>query len=62
MPAKKKPEPKRPPYAGTRLRAFREGPLWDEAQEIAKSRGENLSAHVLRPALERYVKRHKPRE
>lgn len=61
MPSKRA-EPKRPPYAGTRLRPFRASDdLWNEAQEIAKSRGENVSAHVLRPALERYVKRHRPK-
>lgn len=35
------------------FRAPRE--LWDEAKAIAASRKENLSLHVLRPALETYV-------
>lgn len=33
--------------------------LWESAQAIAKAREESLSADVLRPALERYVKRHR---
>lgn len=32
--------------------------LWDTARAIAEARGENLSQHVLRPALERYVADH----
>ncbi len=32
--------------------------LWDEAMEIAQSRGEALS-EVIRKALESYVKRHR---
>jgi hypothetical protein len=53
-------EPARPPYPGTRLHPFRiADDLWADAMDVAKSRGENLSAHVVRPALERYVKRHR---
>lgn len=47
------------PPRGTRLRNVRVGDaLWARAKEIARARGENLSEHVVRPALERYVKRH----
>lgn len=38
------------------IRSFRvEDELWLAASEIAKERGESLSADVLRPALEAYV-------
>ena len=44
---------------GTTLRNVRVAdPLWEAARAVAESRGENLSEHVVRPALERYVKRH----
>lgn len=33
--------------------------LWDAAQAVARARGESLSGDVLRPALERYVKRNR---
>lgn len=39
------------------FRAPRE--LWEEAKEIAAARKENLSLHVLRPALEAYVAEHR---
>lgn len=32
---------------------------YDPAVAIAKLRGENLSGDVIRPALERYVRRHR---
>lgn len=49
---------KRPP--GTRLRNVRvDDDLWNEAKAIAHARGETLSADVVRPALERYVKKHR---
>lgn len=33
--------------------------LWDDAKKIAAVRKENLSLHVLRPALEAYVAEHR---
>lgn len=33
--------------------------LWDDARAIATARKENLSLHVLRPALEAYVAEHR---
>jgi hypothetical protein len=39
------------------FRAPRE--LWEEAKVIAAARKENLSLHVLRPALEAYVAEHR---
>jgi len=42
------------------IRSFRvEDELWLAASEIAKERGESLSADVLRPALEQYVNENK---
>lgn len=41
----------------TPIRTFRAGDEYEEAKRIAESRGENVSEHVLRPALVRYVKR-----
>lgn len=38
-------------------RTFRAGAEYDEARRIAKERGENLSEHVLRPALRDYIER-----
>jgi hypothetical protein len=39
------------------FRAPRE--LWEDAKAIAAARKENLSLHVLRPALEAYVAAHR---
>lgn len=36
-------------------RTFRAGAEYDEARQIAAQRGENLSEHVLRPALREYI-------
>lgn len=48
------------PNYGEKVRTLRASDeLWDAAQAVAKARGENLSADVLRPALERYVKRNR---
>lgn len=33
--------------------------LWEDAKAIAAQRKENLSLHVLRPALEAYVEAHR---
>jgi hypothetical protein len=33
--------------------------LWEDAKKIAAVRKENLSLHVLRPALEAYVAEHR---
>jgi hypothetical protein len=38
----------------TPLRSFRAGPEWDEAQRIAKAKGENLSA-ILRDRIREYI-------
>lgn len=48
------------PNYGEKVRTLRApDELWDAAQAVAKARGESLSADVLRPALERYVKRNR---
>jgi hypothetical protein len=39
-------------------RAFRAGDEYDRARTIARARGENLSEHVLRPALRAYIAEH----
>src|ERR1700752_5061304 len=47
------------PRKNNPVRTFRaEDELWDPALEAARERGESLSEHVIRPALQRYVKRH----
>lgn len=40
---------------GTTRRSIRVGDLWEEAQQVATRRNENLS-DILRQALEKYVK------
>lgn len=35
---------------------------WREAQAIAEARQENLSEHVLRPAVRRYIRKHRKEE
>ena len=32
---------------------------WAEALAIAAERGESLAAHVIRPAIRRYIRRHR---
>jgi hypothetical protein len=44
-----------PDQAKTPVRTFRAGVEYDEALAIARARGENLSEHVLRPALIKYI-------
>lgn len=62
MPTKRAPAEARPNRGGppgTNLRNFRaDDSLWEAAKATAKRRAENLSDHVLRPALEDYVKLH----
>lgn len=45
----------------TPLRSFRAGPEWDEAQRIAKDRGDNLSL-ILRDRLRQYIEDHQEEE
>lgn len=40
---------------GTTRRSIRVGDLWEEAQQVANQRGDNLS-DIIRRALEKYVK------
>ena len=48
------------PNYGEKVRTMRASDeLWDAAQAVARARGESLSGDVLRPALERYVKRNR---
>lgn len=47
------------PYDGTPLRPVRvEDDTWLAALEVAKQRGESLSADVIRPALRKYIEDH----
>jgi predicted transcriptional regulator len=47
--------PNQPKTGGKNIRIADD--LWDRALAVARARGETLS-HVIRAALERYVKRH----
>lgn len=54
-------EPRRPGRPATGqvpVRTVRIGPVWDQAHEIAKARGERFS-DVVETALARYVARHR---
>jgi hypothetical protein len=49
--------PGRPATGQVPVRTVRVGPIWDEAHEIAKGRGEKFS-DVIDSLLKRYVARH----
>lgn len=52
--------PGRPATGHDPVRTIRMGPIWTEANALAKSRGERLS-DVIETALKRYVERHQRR-
>lgn len=51
-------KPGRPATGHSPTRSVRIGPVWDEAMEIAKDRGDKLNQVITR-ALENYVRRHR---
>ena len=53
--------PGRPATGQVPVRTVRVGPVWEEAQAVAKAEGKKFS-DVIDELLKRYVARHKPKQ